>query len=119
MTALLLVGLGGALGSMARYGIGLSLPPSTFPYGTLLVNVIGCFSIGLVLPGTERIAVGSPEVRQFVIVGFLGGFTTFSAFGYETIVLTRAGLVLPFVNVAANLLLGLGAVLLGRALVSA
>lgn len=112
----LLVGLGGALGSMARYGVGLALHSTTFPYATLIVNVLGCLGIGLALPSLDRIAVLSPEVRLFLVVGFLGGFTTFSAFGSESIALVRSGTAVALVNVAANVLLGLAAVVVGRAI---
>lgn len=115
----LLVGIGGALGSMARYGIGLALPSVGFPYATLLVNVAGCLAIGMALPTVERAAALSPDLRLLVVVGFLGGFTTFSAFGNETIALLRAGVGLAVMNVLANVLLGLAAVLLGRAVTGA
>lgn len=118
MSAFLLVGLGGALGSMARYGIGLALPSSGFPYATLAVNVIGCFCIGMAMPAAARVEALSPELRLLVVVGFLGGFTTFSAFGNETVALLRSGGGLPLLNVAANVGLGLAAVALGRSLVS-
>jgi CrcB protein len=114
--AFLLVGLGGALGSMARYGIGLALPSIGFPYATLAVNVIGCFGIGLVLPTIDRAVALPPDLRLLIVVGFLGGFTTFSAFGNETIALVRAGGTVALLNVAANVLLGLAAVVLGRAI---
>jgi CrcB protein len=113
---LLLVGIGGALGSMARYGVGLAFSGATFPYATLVVNVIGCFGIGLALPTVDRAAALSPEVRALVVVGFLGGFTTFSAFGSESIALARSGASQVLINVAANVILGCGAVLAGRAL---
>ena len=114
MSAFLLVGLGGALGSMARYGIGLALPSVGFPYATLIVNVIGCFCIGLVLPTVARAETLPPELRLLVVVGFLGGFTTFSAFGSETVALLRSGGGPAMVNIAANVILGLAAVALGR-----
>lgn len=116
MTAFLLVGLGGALGSMARYGVGLALPSSGFPYATLAVNVIGCFGIGLALPMLERAAALSPDLRLLIVVGFLGGFTTFSAFGNDTLALVRSGTSLALLNIAANVVLGLAAVVAGRAI---
>jgi len=118
VTAFLLVGLGGAVGSMARYGMGMALPSAGFPYATLVVNVIGCFCIGLAMPTVDRVEALPPEFRLLVVVGFLGGFTTFSAFGNETLSLLRSGGGLALVNVAANVLLGLGAVVLGRTLAS-
>jgi CrcB protein len=117
--AFLLVGVGGALGSMARYGIGLVLPSSAgFPFATLAVNVIGCFCIGLAMPALARVGPLPLELRLFVIVGFLGGFTTFSAFGIETVSLLRSGVGVALVNIAANVGLGLAAVVVGRAIVS-
>ena len=116
MFAFLLVGLGGALGSMARYGMGLALPSTGFPYATLAVNVIGCFCIGLALPTMARAEAISPEVRLLAVIGFLGGFTTFSAFGNETVALMRpgSGAGVALLNIAANVGLGLAAVILGR-----
>lgn len=118
VTGFLLVGLGGALGSMARYGVALALPSVGFPYATLAVNVIGCFGIGLALPALERSAPLAPELRLLVIVGFLGGFTTFSAFGHDTFALVKSGVGPAILNVAANVLLGLGAVVAGSAMSS-
>ena len=112
----ILVAIGGALGSMARYGVGLAVHSTTFPYATLIVNVIGCLCIGLALPSVEKAAALSHEMRLFLIVGFLGGFTTFSAFGSESIALVRSGMPAALFNVAANVLLGLTAVVLGRAI---
>lgn len=89
MTRLLLVAIGGALGSMARYGVGLGaarlFPASTWPWGTLTVNVVGGLVMGL-LVGWMGLRAGSGQetVRVFAAVGVLGGFTTFSAFSLET-----------------------------------
>ena len=114
MIGFLLVGIGGALGSMARYGVGLAVQATTFPYATLIVNAIGCFCIGLALPDLERAASLPPETRLLAVVGFLGGFTTFSAFGSESVALMKLGLAPALANVAANLMLGLAAVAIGR-----
>lgn len=92
MTRLLLVAIGGALGSMARYGVGLGaarlFPASTWPWGTLTVNVVGGLAMGL-LVGWMGLRAGSGQetVRVFAAVGVLGGFTTFSAFSLETVLL--------------------------------
>jgi CrcB protein len=112
---LLAIGLGGALGALARYGVsGLVQRGTAFPVGTLAVNVLGCFLIGALF---ERLG---PGARQLVVVGVLGGFTTFSAFGHETLELLRGGETrLALANVAANVVLGVGAVLLGRLTVGA
>ncbi|CAN5875637.1 fluoride efflux transporter CrcB [soil metagenome] len=115
----LLVGLGGAVGSMMRYGVGLAFAGASFPFATLIVNIIGCFAIGLAMPSLDRTSLISPEMRLLVVVGFLGGFTTFSAFGYESAALARTNEVLALINICANLALALGAVFAGRALASA
>jgi fluoride exporter len=109
-----LVGLGGAAGSILRYVVGLACAGSTFPYATLIVNSVGCFGLGLALPALDRTPLLSPEMRLLVVVGFLGGFTTFSAFGYESAVLIRTSGALAFVNICANVVLGVAAVFLGR-----
>ena len=114
------VALGGTLGAMARYLATLWLyrvVDTTLPVGTLLVNVIGCFLIGaLLLSNVEGRLFLPPEARLFLVTGVLGGFTTFSSFGYETVALARDGQVWPALgNVVANVVLGLGAVLAGRA----
>jgi len=115
----LLVGLGGAIGSMMRYGVGLAFAGASFPFATLIVNIIGCFGVGLALPALDRAPMLSPEVRLLVVVGFLGGFTTFSAFGYESAALLRTSGTLAAFNIGANVLLGLAAVFIGRLLASA
>lgn len=114
------VALGGALGSVARYGVALALTRvhSSFPWSILAVNVVGCFLIGAI-GQWGGLAVAVPGwLRPLVITGFLGGLTTFSTFGYDTLRLISAGEHTAAAgNVAANLLLGLGAVWLGMAVV--
>ena len=119
MTNLLLVGLGGFIGSILRYlasgAVQQSMKRLDFPYGTLAVNVIGCFVIGLLAQYGESRGVFSNESRSFIFVGILGGFTTFSSFGNDTINLVRENFVLnAFANVGANVILGLLAVWFGR-----
>jgi len=118
---LLLAGIGGFVGSVLRYsvsGVVQDLSRSIdFPYGTLAVNLIGCLAIGLLSHLAETRGVFTAETRTLVFVGVLGGFTTFSAFGNETINLWRAGESgLALINVAAHLVLCLGAVWVSRAL---
>lgn len=115
---LLAVGAGGVPGSVLRYLAGLAahrLPGGGhFPRGTLIVNVLGCFAIGV--PGVIVEARGafSSELRLFLFVGLLGGFTTFSSFGYETAQLLRSeGGALALFNVGLHLALGLVAVWMG------
>ena len=114
----LLAALGGAVGSALRYlavaVTGRCYPNAVFPYGTLAVNVVGCFVIAwLGTLAADKITLNA-EVRLFIFTGVLGGFTTFSAFGYETFYLIRTShLLLAVLNVLANCFLGLGAVWLG------
>ena len=114
---LLMAGLGGAAGSMARYlvtGLAHRLLDTRFPIGTLAVNAIGCLVIGVLMSLIEDRQLLAPETRVLLMVGLLGGFTTFSAFGYETIQMLRHGdLRFAALNIAANVALGLGAVVAG------
>jgi CrcB protein len=118
MIKLLLVGAGGFFGSVSRYLLSgfvhnLWGKPG-FPYGTLVVNVTGCFLIGLLSGLAESKQLFNPETRLLVFIGFLGGFTTFSTFGYEVFSFARDGqLLLSVANILLHLLLGLGAVWVG------
>jgi CrcB protein len=90
------IGLGSAIGGMFRYGLSGMVARhlgETFPLGTLVVNITGCFVIGLFagLTGTEGRLLVSPPLRQFVMLGVLGGYTTFSSFGLQTLNLAREG----------------------------
>lgn len=116
MNAALLVALGGALGALSRYGC-VTLAARAFghgfPLGTLAVNALGCFAAGLVAAWLEARGE-SAELRAFLAVGVLGGFTTFSAFGVDTLVLLRDGRSLTAcAYVATSLACGLGGVALG------
>ena len=123
MTKLLIIGMGGFFGAIARYGLsGLAHRAfgATFPYGTLAVNVVGCLLIGAVLYLVEDRTLLSPNMRMFLAVGCLGAFTTFSTFGYETLELIQdREFWLATLNVAANVVLGLAAVWLGRTVLRA
>lgn len=118
MLPFLLVGAGGALGAVARYAVGDFLHKhvtASFPLGTLAVNVLGCFAIGAVLFAADDAGTLGHRWRLFLAVGVLGGFTTFSAFGHETLALIRSDrLGWALVNVATNVMLGFAAVWLGR-----
>jgi fluoride exporter len=114
------IAAGGAIGSVLRYLVGLLAQPepgrSAFPFGTLIVNVVGCFVIGALSEIGEARGFLGANARAFVIVGLLGGFTTFSAFGNETVSAVRNGAMgIATMNVAANVILGLTAVWAGRA----
>lgn len=115
----LLVGLGGFFGTVLRYLINLQTKswPIGLPVGTLLVNVLGCFAVGVISGFSEKYAWGPSIAIHFVTIGIIGGFTTFSAFGFETIALVQTKSVsMAALNVFANLIHGFGAVLLGQAL---
>ncbi len=88
------IGVGGAAGALARYvasGWVQGASPSSFPWGTFAVNVVGCFAIGLLAGLLSGPALVRPEVRLGLLVGFLGAFTTFSTYAYETLELGAAG----------------------------
>ncbi|GEO10772.1 fluoride efflux transporter CrcB [Segetibacter aerophilus] len=93
-TNLILIGLGGALGSIVRYLVSLYVSKQfssmAFPYGTFAVNVIGCVIIGIVYGMSERFHWLTPTLRLFLVTGFCGGFTTFSAFAYENLQLLQS-----------------------------
>lgn len=119
MHKLVLIALGGLLGTLCRYGISLWVDQRThspFPYGTMVVNLAGCFVAGLLFPLLENAAV-PPELRLAVFVGFLGGFTTFSAYGIQTVALANDGmLTLAILNVVASNAAGLLMVWIGSSL---
>jgi len=116
-----LVGVGGFVGSVSRYYLGglvLHLTAaSRFPWGTLAVNTLGCLVIGVLAGAAEHRHYLTPPTRLFLFTGMLGGFTTFSAFGYETYFLGREhSWPAAALNVGLHLLLALPAVWLGHRL---
>lgn len=118
LRTLFLIGTGGFIGSVLRYllsGYVQQLSKSIqFPFGTLAVNIVGCALIGFLSQLADQRGVVSGETRAFLMVGILGGFTTFSAFGNETMNLLRDGeLWLAGGNILSHAVLGLGAVWLG------
>ena len=116
---ILLVGIGGAIGAVARYLLGGAvhrLIPGFFPYGTFVVNVIGCLAFGLVVGLAESRFVIGPAARAFVLIGVLGGFTTFSSFTFESFELLRGGQILPAAaNVTGQVVIGFVALWAGYA----
>jgi len=117
----LAVAVGGAVGSVLRYlASGLAhgaFRSTTFPIGTLLVNLAGCFLIGAGSELAESRGAFGPTARAFLFIGLLGGFTTFSAFSNETFNLFRSGSTgMGWLNVGCQLAGGLGCVWLGRSL---
>jgi len=118
MTNILLVMAGGSIGALSRYGVSLlavKLCGSRFPWGTLAVNLAGCFLIGVAYALAERGSTWmTPSVRVFFVTGYLGALTTFSTYALETT--SAAGAqdhVGALLNMAANNLIGLALVLLG------
>ena len=120
MKELLLVGCGGFVGSVGRYLIAgwvqkLS-PFTTFPIGTMAVNVLGCFAIGCLGACIDVRQMLGPETRLLLMVGMLGGFTTFSTFSYETLALFRdAEVARGLANAGLHMILCLVAAWLGYA----
>ena len=114
MTQILFVGMGGFLGSVTRFllgGLVQSATAGTFPLATLVVNVTGCVAVGGLTGLLETRPFLTGDARAFLVIGLLGGFTTFSAFGHETLDLLReAGSTQAATNVLANVLLALGGV---------
>ena len=110
----LLVGVGGALGSMARYGINQAADrwlPVDFPFGTFIVNAVGCLAFGAIAGIGERSGVMTPALRVFCLTGVLGGLTTFSSYSYESFALARSGTWgLVMVNALGQLIVGFAAV---------
>ena len=119
MTKILLVGVGGFLGSVLRYLVSGYIQQVTksalFPYGTLAVNLIGCFIIGFLSQLAESRGLFTPESRALLFVGFLGGFTTFSTFSNESVNLLRDGEnFYALLNAGMHFAFGFAAVWLGR-----
>ena len=119
---LIIVAFGGAIGSMLRYKLGgLALHHTQgwdFPVSTFSINIAGCFVIGILAALVEHHDLLSPSVRLLLFTGLLGGFTTFSAFGYESVFLLRRGLISAATSyLALSVVCGLGAVLVGMKLI--
>jgi fluoride exporter len=120
LNLVLAIGAGGALGSILRYSLTAGahrVVVTTFPIGTLIVNVVGSFAIGILYVWLiERVGL-RPEMRAFLIVGVLGGFTTFSSFSLETVtLLMQASYGRAALNVVASVLVCLLGTVLGIAL---
>lgn len=121
MRILLLVGSGGFIGAVLRYAVGAAVPLKSalhFPWGTFLVNLIGSFLIGGILAYSIR-GMMTNEWRLFLAAGFCGGFTTFSAFSFETLTLFTGGRPgLAIIYILASVLFGLAAAYAGYLLAS-
>ena len=120
MQKTILVGVAGLLGTLLRFwlsGVVARQYGETFPWGTLTVNVIGCFLAGLLFYITEERFLLNPILRTTILIGFLGGFTTFSSYGLQTFALLRDGeFALATLNVAASNILGMLMVWVGYVL---
>ena len=112
------VGCGGFLGAISRYIISIYTSKQflfKIPLGTLIVNVLGGFLIGLIMELTIKNNFISPQLKLFLTTGIMGGLTTFSTFSYETIVLIKEGnILLAILNILLNLILSLLGVVLGN-----
>ena len=119
---MILIALGGAVGSVSRYGLGLVVQKAThagFPFGTLTVNALGSFLVGVLAKAFMHTQT-HPGLRAMLIVGFCGGFTTFSAFSLETVALVQGGeWPRAVAYVAASVVLCLAGTAIGIALVRA
>ena len=120
---MLLIGIGGFIGSVFRYLIGgffQNISGSiSFAFGTLAVNIIGCFIIGFLAYLIEARAMLNSEMRAFLLIGILGAFTTFSTFGHESFAhIADSKFHLALINIGSHILFGLSAVYLGRLLSS-
>jgi len=119
MHKLVWIAVGGLLGTLCRYALSAWVDgraQSPFPYGTLVVNLAGCFAAGFLFPLLEHATV-PPELRLAVFSGFLGGFTTFSAYGLQTVVLAGGGMLsMSALNVLVSNVAGLAMVWIGGSL---
>lgn len=117
MKEAVLVMLGGSLGALSRYLVSLGAVAflgSAFPWGTLIVNLGGCFFIGLAMSLAERSFLVGPSVRVFFVTGYLGALTTFSSYAMESVAVAREGMLrLVVVNVVLNNVVGIVLVLVG------
>lgn len=119
--SVLLIGLGGGIGSIARYFCQkwfANTIQHPFPWGTFVVNILGCFLIGVFYALAEKTTLLSPQTRLFLITGLCGGFTTFSTFAFENTSLMRSGdITYTLLYIVASVLLGIGAVFAGIGLI--
>ncbi|GAA0783715.1 fluoride efflux transporter CrcB [Hathewaya limosa] len=118
MQKLFYVGIGGFLGALIRYLISntsTKLLGTKLPYGTLIVNILGGFLIGLIMGLSMNKNLISPNLKLFLTTGVMGGLTTFSTFSYETVTLFNNGsYILGVINISLNLFLSLIGVVLGQ-----
>lgn len=117
LKTLLIIGLGGAIGSMLRHLTSLFVArywENHFPLATFLTNVVGCFLIGLFIGFLEKQQLANSDLKWFLITGFCGGYTTFSTFGYENFnLLQNQNMGIAFAYIASSVIIGLMAVWFG------
>ncbi|MBN1540578.1 fluoride efflux transporter CrcB [candidate division KSB1 bacterium] len=118
MLKVLIIGFGGFIGALLRYWVGgwiqTRVDRPGFPFGTLAVNLIGCLLIGLITGWAEYRQLFSPQVRMFLLVGFVGSFTTFSTFAFETLnLMSDRQWILAGVNIGLQVIIGLIMVWIG------
>lgn len=114
----LLIGLGGAIGSMLRYAATMLMQSRYFPYATLTINIIGCFIIGLVFAMSMKDEIFLQNWKLFLATGICGGFTTFSAFSLENLELLQNGKIgIASIYILVSVVLGIAATFLGYLLV--
>ena len=119
MKHLLLVGLGGAIGSMLRYAGGLLYTNRTFPLSTFLINIIGSFCIGMVIGFCIKDEQVSQNWKLFLATGICGGFTTFSTFSFENLLLLQEGkILLSILYIAGSIIIGISAAWVGFRLIN-
>ena len=122
LNSLLAVGVGGFFGAITRYLLAVSvdeyIKPEQFPFGIFIVNIIGCLLIGLLAGIFELKGWMNVELRLFIFVGFLGGFTTFSTFINDSFLLSREGeMIAALLNVGGQVLIGLLFVWIGYSVI--
>ena len=120
MRMILMLAIAGAFGTLSRYGLGgltQRVTGTGFPYGTLIINVLGCFVMGFVIQLALHSSLISPSTRMIITIGFLGAFTTFSTFSFDTTEFLNDGAWLQaLLNLGLNLGLGMGATVIGSLL---
>ena len=116
MINILLVFVGGGIGSICRYGLGIMFNPSQFPYGTLLANVLSCILLGILI-GLNADKILKDHHKVLLMTGFCGGFSTFSTYSAEIVKLYQDGsFIMAAVYLIGSVILGLVAIFLGISL---
>lgn len=116
MKQVFMIAIGGAVGAVCRFAISEATQKrwaSDFPIGTLTVNLIGCFLIGLILQLGSQADWLSPALRSLLVTGFLGALTTFSTFGHDTVRCADGNLTHSLLNIGLHVVLGVSAVIIG------